>query len=694
MKQQRRNKPRDNDLKARPQINVRAERRSVVAFSVAIFLVTLAVYRPAWHGELLWDDDAHITRTELHSVEGLGQIWFEPGATQQYYPLLHSAFWLQYRLWGDDTLGYHLATIVLHALCAVLIVLILKRLKIPGAYLAGTIFALHPVHVESVAWMTELKNTLSGTLCLGAALAYLRFDDGRRRNMYLLALGLFVLALLSKTVTATLPAALLVVFWWQRGRLGWQRDVLPLSPFVVLGVAGGLFTAWVERTYIGAGGAEFDFTFVERCLIAGRVIWFYLGKLFWPADLIFIYPRWQISQAVWWQYLYPLAAIAVLVSLWLVRKRTRAPLAAMLVFCGTLFPALGFFNVYPFRFSFVADHFQYLASLGIIALFSAAAALLVQRRRLRPGAIPWAITLVLALVLGVRTRQQTRIYADAVTLYTATLEDHPDCWMAHNNLGLALVELEQFEEATTHYRAAVRIKQNFAKAHNNLGLALAKLEQFEEAITHYHEALRIKPDYARAHNNLGDALAKLEQFEEAITHYRQAVQIDRDFAKAHNNWGNALQALGRFEDAVAHYQQSLRIKPDYAAEAHCNWGNALVAWGRPREAVVHYQQSLRIDPDFTEAHNNLAWLRATSADETIRDGPQALKHARRALELAGDDDATILDSLSAACAEMGDFRQAVRWQEEAIRVAGDEMKNDLAARLQLYKQGRPYRESD
>ena len=230
----------------------------------ALLATTLLAYQPAWHGGVLWDDDAHITAPALQSTEGLRRIWFDIGATQQYYPLAHSAFWVIHRLSGDNTLGYHLTNIFLHASSALLIALILRRLKVPGAELAAALFALHPVHVESVAWITELKNTLSGVLYLSAALVYLTFDERRRWSRYALALGLFALALLSKTVTASLPAALLIVIWWQRGRIDWRRDVTPLAPFFVLGLASGLTTAWVERTFIGAHGAEFQFTFVER----------------------------------------------------------------------------------------------------------------------------------------------------------------------------------------------------------------------------------------------------------------------------------------------------------------------------------------------------------------------------------------------------------------------------------------------
>ncbi len=342
-------------------------------------VAVLLVYQPAWHGGFIWDDDAHVTKPELRSWQGLYRIWFDVRATTQYYPLLHSAFWIEHRLWGDATLGYHLVNLLLHAAAAVMVALILRRLAVPGAYLAAAIFALHPVHVESVAWITEQKNTLSAVFYLGAMLVYLHFDQTRKIALYWWALGLFLLAILSKTVTATLPGALLVIFWWQRGRLSWKRDVLPLTPLFLLGAGGGMVTAWWELQVNHCVGPEFQFTPVERLLIASRAVWFHLWKLCWPTKLTFFYPRWQIDSGAWWQYLFPLGLTALLVGLWSIRRRTRAPLAALLFFGGTLFPVLGFFNLYTFRYSLIANHYQYLASLGAITLAAAGGVLLLER---------------------------------------------------------------------------------------------------------------------------------------------------------------------------------------------------------------------------------------------------------------------------------------------------------------------------
>ena len=316
------------------------------AIFALILVGTLAAYFPALGGDFLWDDAGHVTSPALQSWSGLWRIWSEVGATQQYYPLLHTAFWIEHQIWGDATVGYHLINVLWHSLSAFLLIVILRRVAVPGAVLAGFVFALHPVCVESVAWIAEQKNTLSTLFYLAAALAWLRFEDDRRPVRYLVASLWFVAALLTKTVTATLPAALLVVAWWRCGRLTWRGEVRPSLPWLSVGVAAGLGTAWFESVQIGAAGDAFALGPVERGLLAGRVVWFYLGKLLWPAELIFFYPRWTIDATVWWQWLFPLAALALVAGLAVWSRRDRTPLAAVLLFGGTLFPVLGFVNVY------------------------------------------------------------------------------------------------------------------------------------------------------------------------------------------------------------------------------------------------------------------------------------------------------------------------------------------------------------
>lgn len=622
---------------------------------------TFLAYLPAWNGRPIWDDNAHITRPDLQSLHGLARIWIQPGATQQYYPLVHSFFWLEHRLWGNATLGYHLVNILFHALSAVLLLNILRRLEVPGAWLAAAIFALHPVEAESVAWISELKNTLSATLCFGSVLAYLEFDRGRRGKFYVLALGLFVLGLAAKSVIATLPAALLVVFWWKRGTLSWKRDALPLLPFFTAGIAAGIFTSWMERHFIGAQGSEYNFTLVERCLIAGRAIWFYLSKLFWPADLIFSYPRWNVSQAVWWQYLFPLAAGALLGTLWLLRRRGRGLLAAMLFFVGTLFPALGFFSVYPFRFSFVADHFQYLAGIGPMVLTAAGIHIAFKRFAGRRAIWQTGVCVVLLAALGVLTWRQCRMYSDVETLWQTTIARNPGSWMARNNLGYVFLATGRVDDAISQFNASLAIKPDYEMAHNNLASALLQKGQLDEAMAETLKALAIQPNYPEAHNNLGVAFFKKNRVDEAIGQYQTALSLRPNYTEVRDNLGVALLQKDEIDAAMAQFQQALALEPDNA-EIHYNFGIALLKKGRVDDAVGQFQRALAIQPDYPEARYNLDFclLQKGRTDEAIASFQKLLA--------AKPDDAGLRYNLGVALLKKGQVDEAISQFQKAVAI--------------------------
>jgi tetratricopeptide (TPR) repeat protein len=511
---------------------------------------TFLAYQPAWNGQPVWDDDANITSPKLRSAEGLVRIWTQPGATQQYYPLLHTVHWAAYHLWGDWTTGYHLLNILLHFISALLLVRILRKLNVPGAWLAGGIFALHPVMVESVAWITELKNTLSGVFFLGSALAFLTYTEERKRRLYVFALGLFIFGLMSKTAIVAFPAAMLAVVWWKRGKLLWKNDIVPMLPFVLAGIVFGLVTLYIELNFVGAAGSEFSFSLIERCLIAGRAIWFYLGKIFWPANLIFIYPRWEVSAVVWWQYLFPGAALLLGGALWAMRGRWRAPAAMFFYFTAMLLPVLGFLNVYGFRYSFVADHWLYAAAIGPMVLAAAGLTRATgiikeeQRRFFQP-----AVAGILLLALGILTWKQSGMYANAETLYRTTIRKNPDCCMAYNNLGILLAVMGRTDEAMAHYQKTLEINPNYSDALYNLGLLLGKMGRTDEAMAHYQNALKLNPNDAETHNNLGILLANMGRANEAIAHFQKALEIDPNLAQAHNNLGILQTQVGRSKDA-------------------------------------------------------------------------------------------------------------------------------------------------
>jgi tetratricopeptide (TPR) repeat protein len=605
---------------------------------------SLFAYLPALTGGLVWDDNMHVTRADLQSLHGLWRIWFDLGATQQYYPLLHSAFWLEHRVWGDAVVGYHLTNLVLHAVSAYLVVMIVRRLSLPGAWLAGFLFALHPVCVEAVAWISEQKSTLSGVFYLAAALAYLHFDRTRRRSHYCMALGLFLLALMSKTVTATLPAAILVVFWWQRGRLEWRRDLLPLIPWFVVGISAGLFTAWVESApgLIGAQGPQYALTLPQRILLAGRVPWFYAWKVVWPANLMFTYPHWKIDSGALPQYLFPLGTAALAGTFAFLARKNRGPLAAFLFFAGTLFPALGFLNVYPFRYSYVADHFQYLATLGI--LIPAASGLSVLARRVSTGKIASiALAALLLTTFGAATRQQSAMYRDYETLFRETLARNPGSSFLHSNLGVILMSSGREAEAASHFEAAVRLTPGNPDYHVNLGLALAHMPgRMADAVAEYQKALWIDPHLPAAHLNLGLALTSMPgRLQDAIVEYRRAiaeyqteVRSEPNYWEAHFNLGLAYSQIpGRESEAIAEYRMALQMKPD-SALAHFHLGNTLHRMGRLADAVAEYQASAEIDPGVPEVHYELAYALAQIPGRV----PEAIAECQKMLRLKPGDE--------------------------------------------------------
>lgn len=699
----------------------RPSRLRTTGLVVLIFGVVLACYWPARRGALLWDDPAHVTRPDLRSWAGLGRIWLDVRATQQFYPVLHSAFWIEHRLWGDATLGYHLVNVLLHTTSCGLLALLLRRFWLEPAvpvaagapprrvvpagteWVAAALFAVHPVCVESVAWISEQKNTLSLVWYLLAGIMYLNFAAQRRLRTYGWATLLFLLALGTKSITATLPAALLVVLWWKNGRLSWRRDVVPLLPWFLIALVAGLFTAWVERKLIGAEGVQFSLSAVQRVLLAGRVIWFYLGKLVWPAGQAFFYERWDVPAAAagWVGYL--IATAAVTVGLWAIRRRYRGLLAGWLLFVGSLFPALGFFNVYPFVFSFVADHFQYLASLGFIATATAAAAVALT------AAPPWTraagrvLVAVVVAGLALLANRQGRLYIDNETLFRATVARNPQAWMAYQILGATLakspgrqaeamacyqevlrfnpdypdahvglaVELAKLPgrsaEAVAHFERALQLRPHYVEAHNNLGVELAKLPgRLPDAMAHFEAALGLKPGFAEAHVNLADALVQLPgRLPEAMAHYQEALRIRPDYAKAHHDFARALAELpGRLPDAVAHYEEALRLNPDYA-EAHYNLANALARMpDRSLDAVVHYEQALRLNPDSAEVHYNLANALAFLPGRMS----EALPHYLEALRLRPDS-AEAHANLANVLAQLpGRLPEALAHYEAALQI--------------------------
>lgn len=676
--------------------------------------LTAAAYLPALNAGFIWDDDAYVTGNRtLRDADGLRRIWLDLGATPQYYPFTFTTFWLEYQLWGPTPSGYHAVNILLHALGAGLLWRVLYRLSVPGAWVAAAVFAVHPVHVESVAWITERKNVLSGACYLAALLVYLRFaaigagstEQRSAGRLYAGALLLFVLALLSKSVTCSLPAVILLLIGWKRAVVT-RRDVAALLPFFVLGVVMGLLTSWMERHHVGAAGDAWSLSWIERCLVAGRALWFYAGKLVWPGELTFIYPRWDIDARDPWAWLFPTAALLVVTAAWLLRRRIgRGPLVGLLIYGGTLLPALGFINVYPMQYSFVADHFQYLASASLIALLIAAATRAWPARQPELGArstrrpllrqfataVPTGLLLVIFVFLS---RRQAGVYENLETLWRDTLAKNPACWLAHNNLGVVLREAGRTNEATHHFEQALRLKADYGLAHFNLGTLLADEGRLESAADRIRQGLRFQPDEPQALNYLGRILAAQRRPDEAIQHYLRAIAQQPDYAPALFNLGSLLADRGDNESAARYLQQGLAREPSDAVAQH-RLGEVLERLGQCQEAIAAYRAALRVRPGWIVPANSLAWLLATSPHADCRDAEAAMSLVREHALADRTNLAAVLDTVAAVYAQAGVYDQAVEFAERAAKMGRQQdqtqLTQEIEARLRLYRNGQPYR---
>jgi tetratricopeptide (TPR) repeat protein len=597
--------------------------------------------------------------------------------------------------------------------------------------LGAAFWAVHPVNVESVAWITELKNVQSGALFLPALMTHLRFERTGRRVWYVAGLLCFAGALLSKPSTVVLPVALLLLAWWNRGAVT-RSDVMRSVPFFCLAAGMSLLTIIEQRGHIERGVQDWSLNTHERFVIAGHALWFYAGKLLWPVALTFVYPRWETG-ALSILSLAPFV-LAVVAGLIVWRSRTvpwvRAAGFGLGYFVITLLPVLGFFDIYYFRYTFVADHFQYLASAGVLALAAAGIALL------RLNVLRVVLAAVALIVLTSLTWRHAQVFRDDETLWRDTLAKNPRAFIAHNNLGSILNGRKQYREAIACFTEALRLRPNLLEAHNNLGLAYTELGQYEQALEHLQTALRIKPDYSKSHFRLGVLYSRQQKLDEAayefmlaarhdpgfaeayfeqgaiwdkrgdapkaIACYRAAIAVRPKFALAHNNLATLLAAGGGTEEAIAHYRQAIAagpalIEPRYNlalrlrdagqnadavagfrrvieldpqfAGAYLQLGLTLVQSHQYADAIATFRRGLEVEPRHMVIGNEMAWLMATAPDATVRNGAQAIQIGEQLVALTNHKEFKPLDTLAAAYAEAGRFDEAITSARKALSLA-------------------------
>jgi len=630
---------------------------------LSLILAVLLVYQPAWRAGFVWDDETVVTLNPVIAGPlGLREIWTTPAA--DICPFTLTTFWAEYKLWGAAPLPYHLVNIFLHGLCAVVLWRVLRRLRIPGAWLGAALWALHPVEVESVAWVTEMKNTESGLFFLLSISFYVRDLDespsGIRRAggwnwNYALTLLFAALAMASKSSTVVLPLVLCLCAWWREGRWEW-RHLAKMIPLFVMSIGAGLATLWTQKLQVATLlDAQWDRSWLERVATAGDAIWFYLGKLLWPFPLMTIYPRWDVDAGRVTAYLALMAAVILLSMFWFNRKTWARPwLFAFVFFLVALLPVVGFLNNTFFRFSFVADHFQYLASIAPLALAGAGIVRMVKVR--------WqtGVSAGILVLFGILSWRQASIYKTEQSLWNYTLAWNPQCWLAQNGLGVALVAEGKTEEGIAHYHEALRLNPNYVDDLYNLGVALDLVGRSTEAMAAYQKAISINPGFAKAHNNIGFIVGRSGRTDEAIIQFKKAIEINPDYAEARYNLGVALFQKGERDESVAELQMATKIKPDYIG-AYTSLGVAFAQMGRTDEAAAQFRKILEINPNDADAHNNLA-IALSQLGRT----DEAISQYEAALKIKPDSD-NVRDNLGTLLLNAGRIEEATVQFQEALR---------------------------
>ncbi len=667
---------------------------------VCIFLaaITFAVFgRTLGYGFVNYDDDMYVYENPVVQ-KGLtweGFRWaLTYGNIGHWHPLTWLSHMLDCQLYGLQAGGHHLTNLLLHGAAAILLFLVLRRMTgfLWRSAFVAAVFAIHPLHVESVAWIAERKDVLSAfffMLTLGAYVRYVRRPPSVVR--YGAVVLFYALGLLSKNMLVTMPFVLLLLDYWPLNRLSsftpqvLLRRVAEKIPLFVLMAGSCVATALVSET-VTADKLPFGLR-MENAVVSYVT---YLWQMIHPSGLACLYPNptnylppGQVAGALG-------LLLAISGAVWAFRKTKPWLVVGWLWYVGMMIPVIGIVQISYYAH---ADRYTYLPQIGLYVLLTWTAADLCAGWRHRRVVLSGLSTIILAASIFC-ARTQTSYWRNGESLWTHTLACTSDNAKAHNNLGNALLQKGNVNDAITHYQEALQIKPDYAEAYNNLGNALFQKGNVDEAIVHFQKALQIKPDYAEAHDNLGNALFQQGNVDEAITHYQRALQIKPDDAKAHNNLGSALFQKGKVDEAIVHYQKALQIEPD-DAKAHSNLGNALLQKGNSDEAIVHYQKALQITPDDAEAQNNLAWVLATCPQASLRNGNQAVELARRANQLTGDGNPVVLGTLAAAYAEAGRFPEAVETAQRALQVAGTQsntaLDKALQSQLKLYQAGLPFR---
>ena len=637
----------------------------LLAFLAAIFVF----YFPTLSGGFIWDDAIFSEEKTIQNWSGLWSIWFAPAEIAKeghYWPLTYTTFWLDHKLFGLNPIGYHIVNCILYFINVVLIWRLLLKLEVPGAWVISMIFAIHPLHVEPVAWLIERKSLLSVLFYLGAIHVWLRFRESSSPKTYVLTLCLYALGLLSKSIVVTLPATLLILLWWKQERIS-VRDVMHVLPFFIVGFA---ITLGDYLFYISREELDFAYSFVERILIATQAVWFYVGKLLWPANLMVVYPRWDVSVENLIAWLFVAATVGVLILLWSCRHRIgKDPLAGVAFFIITLSPTLGFVDYGYMQYSFVADRYQYLAGLGLIAVLMGGAIHAMQPYITSFGSVTGGAFVVLVIGLGSLTWSQATIYQDEITFFRHIVSHNPIARGAYLNLGHALLQANRFEEGYEASLKAIELQPNDSKAHSYVAHALAQMGRYDESVESLKRALELDPTQKVLWKNYGTLQYELQRYEEAVVAFLKAIDLGADSALIRRDIANSYYGLGHHTKAMEWIgrARALTLAPSVQDELSKLSAKVLLALGKTEEAEQHLLQAVQ-GGDSDQEIRRLLELQKISTERG--DADQASVYLQRILKLA-EGNPEMLQGVAGALRQQEQYAKAIEIYQKILAIDPD-----------------------
>lgn len=588
---------------------------------ILLFALTLAAYAPAMlHGSFLWDDNEYITGNSfIKRFDGLYDIWFSPRLLPQYYPLAFSMYFVEYKLWGETAQGYVIVNVLLHLASACMVYKLLKKLNLPGALLGAALFAVHPLAIESVAWIAERKNTLSMFFSLASILAYPgltpgeKITPGKYKKQIVIATLLFLLALLGKPAAVVVPPMLLAILWWQNGKIR-KSDMLVQGFWFLLSMASGILVTYLEALKVATDPEPFNLSLIDRLLISSRGWWFYMGKFAWPNPLSMIYPRWQIDASQPWQYTFVAALLMVIVALWVFRKRFGlAPAVILLLYTVAIGPTLGILNCSYFRLSFVADHFAYWALVPMVAavgalLFHARTVAVLSHR----GAT--VIACLLVTVLTVVAFDRCRTYSSPLVMWQDAVEKAPRSPGAWSLYGSTLMKMGRLPEAKKAFVTAYELPPHQIDDLGRIANICIIMGELDEAEQYAQKFLAALPKDTESLFLLGLLRYSQKRFDESVEAYLRADQLNPNDTRFITNAGVILFQTGQLPRAIDCFTKSLKRNP-LNAKVHNILGQCYVQAGQFPQAVECFEKAVKLSdmPEFKENLQQARLMAATPA---------------------------------------------------------------------------------